>query len=104
MVSTEAQPDEDTAITDCAKVDQVSTDAQPEDIAVTDQVDQVSTDAQPEDIAVTDQVDQVADVSSSSEDSSAEEYVPDSHSTSDTSYIEPVSEILKSEGIPVMSY
>ncbi|XP_077411390.1 NADH dehydrogenase [ubiquinone] 1 subunit C1, mitochondrial [Vanacampus margaritifer] len=46
----------------------------------------------------------VADVSSSSEDSSAEEYVPDSHSTSDTSYIEPVSEILKSEGIPVMSY
>ncbi|XP_077422693.1 uncharacterized protein LOC144052475 [Vanacampus margaritifer] len=41
MVSTEAQPDEDTAITDCAKVDQVSTDAQPEDIAVTDQVDQM---------------------------------------------------------------
>ncbi|XP_077410475.1 uncharacterized protein LOC144040259 isoform X2 [Vanacampus margaritifer] len=47
MVSTEAQPDEDTAITDCAKIDQVSTGAQPEDIA--------------EDVAVTDKVDQVID-------------------------------------------
>ncbi|XP_077364362.1 uncharacterized protein LOC144008148 isoform X2 [Festucalex cinctus] len=35
-VSTEAQPHDETAVTDCAKVDQISTEEQPDEAGVTD--------------------------------------------------------------------
>ncbi|XP_077436696.1 cytoplasmic protein NCK2a isoform X3 [Vanacampus margaritifer] len=124
QVSIEAQPDEDAAVMECAKVDQKCKHQVVNSLVssldkcavcfgpfaalkwngiqcnVCFSVWHISCFKNAKLLDDEDHLPLVADVASSSEDSSAEEYIPDSQSSSDTSYIEPLSEILKSEGLP----